>query len=500
MNQKHDYKSVKSKKGFSFVKIGFLSALICLGAQIASANEKTNSLNEVKLNVVQSTVTGTVTDEAGVPLPGANVIEKGTTNGTQTDFDGNFTLNVNSGATLVFSYLGFQAKEVAVNGQSVVNTSLAEDAAALDEVIVTGYQVQTKRETTAAVSIVAAEDLAAVPSGNIEQQLQGRVAGVTVLTNGQPGTTSQIRVRGFNSFGNNAPLYVVDGVPTRNVDFINPDDVASATVLKDAAAASIYGARAANGVIVYTTKQGSRSKRKTRMTLNVNSGVLDPNVGGAPQNMTPLEAADYTWRAQENNAAANGVPVVYSHPQYGNGPTPVIPDFLHANGQNGVNEADVDLAAIRAAYEADPENVFLIRPNIEGTDWYDALTRIAPQNRVSLGFDGGNENGRYYMGISLQNQDGIVIGQEFSRYAARFNSEWDIKPWLSIGQNFQVTYRSVNGVAGGAGGLNVAQEESQVLGAFRMATIIPVFDEFGSYASTRAAGFNNGRNLSLIHI
>ncbi|MDC6389808.1 TonB-dependent receptor [Maribacter sp. PR1] len=494
MNQKHDFKSVKSKKGLSFFKSGILSMIICLGTQWVSANATTTNFKIVVDENLQSTVTGTVTDEAGTPLPGANVLEKGTTNGTQTDFDGNFTLNVESGAVLVFSYIGFQRQEVAVGGQSTVNVTLLEDAAALDEVVVTGYQVQSKRETTAAVSIVKAEDLAAVPSGNIEQQLQGRVAGVTVLTNGQPGTTSQIRVRGFNSFGNNAPLYVVDGVPTRNVDFINPDDVQTATVLKDAAAASIYGARAANGVIVYTTKQGSRSKRKTRMTLNLNSGVVDPNVAGAPQQLNPLEMARYTHIAYENNAAVNGTAVQYTHPQYGSNPTPTIPDYLHANGANGVSASEVDLAAVRAAYEADPENVFLIRPNLQGTNWYKEITRIAPQSRLSIGFDGGNENGRFYMGVSAQNQDGIVLSQKFSRYAARFNSEWDVTPWMSIGENFQATYRSAVGIAGGAGGVEAADDETEVLSAFRMPTILPVYDDFGSFASTKAAGFNNPRN------
>ncbi|MFH6604990.1 SusC/RagA family TonB-linked outer membrane protein [Maribacter algicola] len=494
MNQKHDYNSLKSWGKHSLLKLGLFSMMVCLGSQLTLANFETN-FDGVESGIQpQSTVSGTVTDETGAPLPGANVVVKGTTDGTQTDFDGNYTLNVDSDAVLVFSYLGFQTQEVSVGGQSTVNVTLIEDAAALEEVVVTGYQVETKRETTAAVSVVAAEDLAAVPSGNIEQQLQGRVAGVTVLTNGQPGTTSQIRVRGFNSFGNNAPLYVVDGVPTRNVDFINPEDVQTATVLKDAAAASIYGARAANGVIVYTTKQGSRSKRKTTMTLNINSGVADPNVGGSPEMLNPQDMARYTHIAYENNAAANGTAVQYSHPQYGSNATPTFPDYLHADGQNGVSAGAIDLAQIQANYAADPDNVFLIRPNLAGTNWYKEITRIAPQNRVTLGFDGGNENGRYYMGISAQNQDGIVLSQEFARYTARFNSEWDITPWLSVGENFQVTYRSTRGIFGGNGGVEVADDESEVLSAYRMPTILPVYDEFGSYASTRAAGFNNPRN------
>ena len=427
-------------------------------------------------------------------MPGANVIVKGTTNGTQTDFDGNYTLNVDSDAVLQFSYLGYQTQEIAVNGNSTINASMAEDAAALEEVVVTGYSTETKRETTAAVSIVKAEELAAIPSGNVEQQLQGRVAGVTVLTNGQVGSTSQIRVRGFGAFGGNEPLYVVDGVPVGSIDFINPSDVESTSILKDAAAASIYGARAANGVVVFTTKQGARGDRKTRMTLEISGGVSDPNVGGAPEQLNPQEMAEWTHIAYENNAAATGTAVQYSHPQYGTNATPRFPDYLHADGQNGVFESDVDLAQIRANYEADPDNVFLIRPNLAGTNWYKEITRVAPISRVSLGFDGGTENGRFYMGISAQNQSGILLENEFARYTARFNSEWDVAPWLSIGENFQVTYRSVIGGFGGNGGIGGADDESVILSAYRMPTIIPVRDEFGSFASTRASGFNNPRN------
>ncbi len=493
MNQKRTNYALRPKgKSLSF-GIGLFSMLLCLGSQLALANATIGIANETGDNP-QSTVTGTVVDSDGVPLPGANVLEKGTTNGTQTDFDGNFTLEVEDGATLVVSYIGFTRQEVAVDGQTSINVTLAEDAAALDEVIVTGYQTETKRETTAAVSIVKAEELAAVPSGNVEQQLAGRVAGVTVVTNGQPGTASQIRVRGFGAFGGNEPLYVVDGVPIGNINFLSPDDIETTTVLKDAAAASIYGARAANGVIVYTTKQGSRGDRKTKVTVNIQSGVTDPNVGGSPKMLNPQDMADYTHLAYENNAAATGTAVQYTHPQYGSNPQPRFPDYLHADGQNGVFESDVNLAQIRANYAADPDNVFLIRPNLAGTNWYKEITRIAPVSRVSVGFDGGNENSRFYLGLSGQSSDGILLNNSFKRYTGRFNSEFDVTPWLSIGENFQATYRSVVGQQGGNGGAGIADDESQVLQAYRMPTIIPVRDEFGSFASTRAAGFNNPRN------
>ncbi|MEX0290328.1 MAG: SusC/RagA family TonB-linked outer membrane protein [Flavobacteriaceae bacterium] len=467
------------------------SLLLFLLGSISYAVEAADFEKMAVVETLQQTITGTITDTQGVPLPGANVVIKGTTTGAAADFDGNYSITANAGDVLVFTYTGYTSTERTVGADNVINVSL-EEGLALDEVVVTGYTTETKRETTAAVSIVKAEELAAIPSGNVEQQLQGRVAGVTVLTNGQPGTTSQIRVRGFGAFGGNEPLYVVDGVPVGSTDFLNPDDIATTTVLKDAAAASIYGARAANGVVVYTTKQGARSK-KTEVFVNVSSGLTDPNVAGSPEMLNPQDMAEYTHIAYRNNAAATGTTPQYTHPQYGDQPTPRLPDYLHANGANGV-VGTVDLAAIQAAYEADPENVFLIRPNLEGTNWYKEITRPAPLTRVTLGIDGGTERGRFYFGFSAQDQDGIVLSQSFTRYAARFNSEWDIAPWLAVGENFQVTYRSVLGLFGGDGGLGVADDESEVLSAYRMPTIIPVFDEFGSYASTRAAGFNNPRN------
>lgn len=479
-------------KMISSWSLGFLSMLFCFGTQLTQASPETN-LTKLDVNELQSAITGTITDSDGVPLPGANVVIKGTTTGTAADFDGNYSIEANEGDVLVFTYTGYNSAERTVSGSSSIDVTL-EEGVALDEVVVTGYSVQSKRETTAAVSIVKAEDLAAIPSGNVEQQLQGRVAGITVITNGQPGTTSQIRIRGFSAFGGNSPLYVVDGVPVTNTDFLNPDDIASTTVLKDASSASIYGARAANGVVVYTTKQGSKGKTKTEFSLNISSGVTDPNVAGSPKMLNPQQMADWTHVAYENNAAANGTAVTYSHPQYGSNATPTFPDYLHANGQNGVSAGDVDIAAIQAAYAADPENVFLIRPNLAGTNWYDEITQIAPQTRVTFGMRGGTENGRYSLSLSAQEQQGVVLNQEFKRYTMRFNSEWDITPWLSFGENFQATYRGTNGISGGNGGVDSAGDESIVLSAFRMPTIIPVYDEFGSFASTKAGGFNNPRN------
>ncbi|MFM7092508.1 MAG: TonB-dependent receptor plug domain-containing protein, partial [Bacteroidota bacterium] len=346
----------------------------------------------------------------------------GTSTGTVTDLDGSFSINAKAGDVLEISYTGYTAKNITVGAETNLSITLSQGVT-IDEIIVTGYAVESKRQTTGAVSTVPAKQMAAIPSGNVEQQLQGRVAGVTVLTNGQPGTTSQIRVRGFGAFGGNAPLYIVDGVPTENTDFINPDDIETVTVLKDAASASIYGARAANGVVVYTTKSGARKAKKMEVTYNGLTGFTDPNVKGSPKMLDPQQMADWTHVAYRNNAAANGTSVSYTHPQYGNQATPRMPTYLHANGANGV-VGNVDLAAIEAAYKANPRNVFLIKPNLEGTNWYDAITRNAPIQRHSLGFSGGTENGRYYIGLGAQNQSGILLENEFKRYSFRANSEW----------------------------------------------------------------------------
>jgi hypothetical protein len=176
-------------------------------------------------------VTGVVSDPAGTGIPGATILIKGTQLGSNTDAEGRFAVNARSDKdVLVISFVGYKTKEITVGNQSVIDVKMEDDVSALEEVVVTGYTTDKRRETSGSVALVKAKDLTAVPSGNVEQQLQGRVAGVTVITNGQPGTNSQIRVRGFGSFEANEPLYIVDGVPVASTDFLNPDDIDQTTV------------------------------------------------------------------------------------------------------------------------------------------------------------------------------------------------------------------------------------------------------------------------------
>lgn len=442
-------------------------------------------------------VTGRITGPDGL-IPGVNVLLKGTTTGTTTDATGNYSIALKSDSdVLVVSAIGYKSREVTVGTQSTLNVSLDEEASTLNEVIVTGYTTDSKRESTGAVATVKARDLTATPSGNVEQQLQGRVAGVTVITNGQPGTASQIRVRGFGSFGNNQPLYIVDGVPVGGIDFLNPGDIENTTVLKDAASSSIYGARAASGVIVVTTKKGQRSARKLTVTYDGLYGATNPGTG--QDMMNPTDFATWTWNAFKNDGLQANKAPVFSHPQFGTGDTPIIPEYINVGGQPGVT-GSVNLAAERLKYNVNPNAgpiYQVVRANKQGTDWYKAITRVAPLQRHSFGFGGGTETSRFYVGLSAQDQQGILKNNSFKRYAFRVNTEFDILKNLRFGENIQLTYLQVLGQSGGAAngnGTGVAGDENDILQAFRMPSIIPVYDEFGGYAGTAAKGFNNPRN------
>jgi TonB-linked SusC/RagA family outer membrane protein len=448
----------------------------------------------------EKTLTGKVTDENGASMPGVNIIVKGTSKGTVTDVNGDYSISAQGTDVLLFTFIGYGSKEVTVGSQTSINVSMNSDLQSLDEVVITGYSVDKRRELTGSVSTVKTKDLTYAPSGNVEQMLQGRVPGVTVISNGQPGTTSQIRVRGFGAFGGNQPLYVVDGVPTQDVSFLNPDDIETTTVLKDAASASIYGARAAAGVIVYTTKRGKKNQ-KLNVTYDNLFGFTSPGKG--QDMMNPTDFATWTWNAIKNTAVQNGQDPTdalktFNHPQFGPGATPVIPDYINVGGKAGASiTGPVDLAAEKLKYNVDPRNGSIyqvVQANKAGTDWYGAITRNAPILRQTLGFNGGGESHRFYIGLSTQDQKGILLSNSFKRYALRANSEFDVLKNLRIGENIQMTYLERRGITGANGGQGIAGDENDILQAFRMPSIIPVYDVFGGYAGTSAKGFNNPRN------
>ena len=449
----------------------------------------------------QRQVSGIILDnDTGDPIPGVNVLIKGTTQGTVTGIDGEYQILADPGDVLIYSSVGFVTQEIIVGNQNLagnnntINLNLSPDIQALAEVVITGYSVDERRETTGSVSVVEPADLTAVPSGNVEQQLQGRVAGVTVITNGQPGTTSQVRIRGYGALSGNQPLYIVDGVPVESTDFLSPDDIETTTVLKDATAAAIYGARAAGGVIVYTTRQGKKDAGSMKVTYNGMVGVTTP--GPADAKLNPAEQAEWTWNAIRNAATNAGVTPEFNHPQYGTGDTPVVPDWLLVGGQAGI-VGSIDEAAAAENYNVDFSagpiyNVF--RANKAGTDWYDAITQDAFLQRHNIGLYGGGQSNRFYVGLSMQEQEGIVKRQQYERYTARVNTEFDIVPKVRIGENIQATYRAVRQLQGGGGGAGSSDDENLILTASRMSPIIPIYNEYGGWAGTAAPGFNNPRN------
>jgi len=436
-------------------------------------------------------ITGTIVDsEDNEPLIGAAILNTTTGIGAVSDIDGNFRIAAQEGDVLNFSYLGYNPQNVTIGAETNLTIKLVIGVI-IDEVVVTGYSIDTRRKTAGSVSTVKARDLQISPSRNVEQQLQGRVPGVTVITNGQPGTTSQVRVRGYGALGGNAPLYVVDGVPVSSIDFLAPGDIESTTVLKDATAASIYGARAAGGVIVYTTRKGKRDQQKLSISYDGMVGLSTPGTGLAVMN--PQDQADWTWNAIRNAAVLAGQAPVFNHPQYGSGSSPVLPDYLLVGPDAGVM-GTIDLSAQKDLYNIDLDAgpiYQVVKANKTGTNWYDAVMRNALINRHHLGISGGGESSRYYVGLGMQEQEGILRHQQFSRYSFRVNTEFDLSPFLRIGENIQATYRSTRLLEGEAGGMGSAGNETSALVTSLTNPIIPVYDEFGGYAGNAAPGVGN---------
>jgi TonB-linked SusC/RagA family outer membrane protein len=381
----------------------------------------------------QRTVTGTVTSEDQGALPGVNIVVQGTTQGAVTDGQGNYSISVpGDEATLVFSFIGYSTQAVTVGAQTTINVTLAPDITSLDEIVVTAYATQKKKDLTGSVGVVNAEELVQMPQSNVTQQIQGRVAGVTVTQDSRPGQSGKVRIRGFSSFQDNSPLYVIDGVSASDINTINPEDIESMTVLKDAGAASIYGARASNGVIVITTKQGSAGGMK--VNYNGYAGIQSPGKG--PDNLlNTQEYADLQWLIYANDGISE------THPFYGpSSGNPTIP-FWGAD-----------------------------------TDWWSEATRNAMIQNHDLSMSGGTQNSKYYASLGYFDQDGTTLENWFKRYSMRFNSEFNIKNRVTIGENINLVYRTDNGT-----NANGSETTAVTTACYRTPSIIPVIWNSGPY-------------------
>ena len=411
--------------------------------QVAINNIQTKTeLNVLKIkqdDVIQIIVKGTVTDSKGNPLPGASVIESGTDNGTTTDFDGNFSLTVDEeNPTLEVTFIGFVGQNVVASGDSSINIMLMDDIAGLDEIVLTGYGSQNKRDITSSISVLDLEGVSEKANVDVGQLLQARSAGVRVVQNtGKPGASPQIFVRGISSLsGNTQPLYVIDGVVSYSTAAIDPNNIEDITVLKDASAAGIYGAAgASNGVVLITTKKGKAGTFKA----NVNT---------------------YTGSSQ----LINKIPLLSASQ---------LDDYL-----NELNDTSV-------TYSAGVNN-----------DWQDLLYQTAAQTGVNASVSGGSESGSFYVGLGYLNQEGIVRTSENKRYSLAINLDQEVNDWLSFGTHFTYTRSNIKSIPDDMG----ARYGGAISSALQTPPFQEIFDENGFYSvSAGGTGFGLENPLSYVY-
>ncbi|MFZ5941096.1 MAG: SusC/RagA family TonB-linked outer membrane protein [Bacteroidota bacterium] len=332
------------------------------------------------------TVKGKIIDENGVPLPGATILQTGTSNGVISDAGGNFSIIVPSDALLTVSFIGYKSVDVSVDGKTDLGSiTLISDIKELDQVVVIGYGTQRKVDLTGSVAVVNTEEMKKVSNSNISTMLEGKVAGVQITTDGQPGADPIVRIRGIGSFGSTDPLYVIDGVPMGSTirDF-SPNDIESLQILKDASAAAIYGSRAANGVVIITTKQGKKNQAMK------------------------IDYSGYTGFDQVQNGVYN----VMDSYQYGQYVT-----MAYAN--SGMD--------VPAGY--DPDNAKYIDPALVNTNWYNEAFKTGIRQNHNINMSGGGENNTYNIAIDYFGQEGTMVGAgpNFDRYTARINNTMDVK-------------------------------------------------------------------------
>ena len=447
------------------------------------------------------TIKGKVLDGTGASIPGATVVLKGSSSvGTTTDANGLFSLTLPDGSTtLVVSSIGFLTTEINIANKSQVDITLQSDVKSLSEVVVTGYSSQSKRDITGAVSTVDATELTKVSAPNVASQLQGRVPGVTVTGNNTPGGEATVRIRGFGTINNNDPLYVIDGVPTKGgLNSINPNNIESMQVLKDASSASIYGSRAANGVIIITTKKGKAGA--PQFSFNSRFGVQTGKVElGLIKD--PLQFGQLLWTQRRNaGVLTNGNP---SHQQYGNGANPVVPDYILAGSSYGItlnpgNPNDPALALVNPSlYNYNRTGFYqIVEANKEGTDWHKEILRPAAIQEYNIGATGGTETGRYALSLNYFKQDGVLKNTSFNRYSLRSNTEFTFKKKFRFGENLEVSYTENKGYYSNNGTASTTnnQDGNPIGNGFRIPSIIPVYDIMGNFAATRAAGLGPATN------
>lgn len=393
---------------------------------------------------------GVVKDAKGEPIIGANVVVKGSTNGVVTDLDGKYELrNVPSNAVVQISYIGYLTQEFKAGELSTLDVKLLEDTQKLDEVVVVGYGVQKKKDLTGAVAVLKLDDVKTSPVSSVDEMMQGKLSGVNVMPDNMPGGGVAVRIRGFSTVRNNDPLYIIDGVPVENgINFLNPNDIESMQVLKDASSASIYGARAANGVVIISTKKGKQGK----MTVNFDAYTGFQEAAKSLRMLNAQQYGDMLWTAMTNDGKtpANDI--------YGNGTTAAIPSYL--DKAQTIPSDDVD--------------------------WVQEILRKAIVQSYNLSFSKADDTSSQLFSAGYFDQNGLMKYTGFRRLNGRFNSEWKLfNKHAIIGENISLSHDW------GVGATNNSALSGMLYNAYKYMSIIPVYDNNGNFAGNPFGDIEN---------
>lgn len=379
---------------------------------------------EVQKNVIKGVVS-----DGTLPLPGASIIIKGTQTGTQTDFDGNYSIEANTGDVLVFSYVGMTTQEIQVGSSHVINVEMIANTS-LDEVLVVAYGTAKKADFTGSATQLNSEALSKITVTNVSAAIEGASAGVSVTAaGGQPGQGQSIRIRGFGSFSaSSAPLYVVDGIPFYgSINSINPTDIESLTILKDAASTSLFGNKAANGVVMITTKSGKN--RKGEFTLNASTSIVDRAIGEYDR-LGPDAYYEIMWESMRNSEAIPGVD-----------------SAADVTAANAFASSNIITELLNNPYNVPDDQIVgvdgKINPNARllynDVDWTDAITRVGIRHNYDISYQGGTDHSDLYVSLGYLDEEGYILKSDFERFSGRINANYKANNWLKTGLNIAVT-------------------------------------------------------------
>lgn len=486
------------------------SLFLCGGYPIIAAevgdltpNVGTRSLQQDGRRVICA-----ISDKAG-PIVGANVLVKGTTIGNISDMDGRVILEgVPSNAILVVSYIGYVSQEIPLkSSQTNVRIQLVEDTQALDEVVVVGYGTQSKKDITGSVAVVSTDAIHETPVATFAEALQGKASGVYISNSGGPSGETTIRIRGVGSLNSSDPLIVVDGVSGVDISSVNPNDIESMQVLKDASATAIYGAQGANGVIIITTKQGTRADR-VRVSYNGYFGVAKMANSGYDL-LNGWESMEFEELGQQNLYNYRGLAT--SHPQFGQiaatgGKGISMPYAIKPAGYSeqqiidmyGSVEAweksyvdDGSSSWARSAYYQMLADGYSDAEARKGTNWYDEIVQTGKIQDHQISLVGGGEKATYSVSLGYTNREGTIQNSYFKRYSLRTNTTYNPNKYFTMGQNTNLAAMETGGESGRQGDANTFAK------TYTMNSWVPIYNVGGDYTGSVAP--NAGRDISAVH-